>query len=362
MSTKTLTKSGLEEILGKYLPLAQRYFENQFIEEQAEFLLALAERCGAGTGRAYDALPKELVSEQADFLLAVAERCGTGTGRAYDALPRELVSEHAEFLLTIAEHCGKRTGAVYEYFLRDLTSKSAERVFQRGREQGITHFDRYFMNHNFPLEECTLEAIAKASPEKPLAVIIHNKNDKTEAFSNARYITELLRVLDHYSVCLFETDNRTEAFRDIERAATAGKKKISLLILGGHGDPYSLNLGETAAPDDENDEMKHLEREQERYLSALDGARFAEMEKYISPDGKIVLVSCSTGAKIANGKNLAEVISEAIPHATVYAPQEDTHLDTFVFQGGELADVVFYWDGLTRTVKLRGGSYEPQEE
>ena len=132
-------------------------------------------------------------------------------------------------------------------------------------------------------------------------------DDNNEAFSNALYNTELLHVLNHYSVCLFETDNRTEAFENIKRAAMTGKNpgKISLLILGGHGTPYSLNWGETADTEDESDDknkLKQLEREQERYFSIFDEARFADMGEYIAPRGKIVLVSCSTGRDI-QGEN-----------------------------------------------------------
>src|SRR3989344_993125 len=387
---KRAAESGLERILGNSLPQARQYFDDTFIEkhaallkqiaehcgaetgwayhylpkdlipEQERFLLALAEHCGAKTGWAYHHLPKDLVPGHADLLLALAEHCGAETGWAYRYLPKDLVPDHADFLLALAERCGERTGTVYRYLLRDLTLEQAERVFRIGKEQGITHFDRYFMNHNFPLKECTLDALTKASPQKPLAVIIHNKNDNNEAFSNALYNTELLHVLNHYSVCLFETDNRTEAFENIKRAAMTGKNpgKISLLILGGHGTPYSLNWGETADTEDESDDknkLKQLEREQERYFSIFDEARFADMGEYIAPRGKIVLVSCSTGRDIQGEKNLAQVIAENIPHATVYAPQTKTHVHKFVFKRGRLTDVIY--DCVPKqTVKLCGGS------
>ena len=346
----------LAEHCGAETGWAYRYLPKDLVPDHADFLLALAERCGAETGRAYDSLPKDLIPEQERFLLTLAERCGAKTGDAYESLPKDLVPDHADFLLALAEHCGERTGTVYRYLLRDLTLEQAERVFRIGKEQGITHFDRYFMNHNFPLKECTLDALTKASPQKPLAVIIHNKNDNNEVFSNVFYITELLHVLDHYSVCLFEADNRTEAFEYIKRAATASKKprKISLLVLGGHGTPYSLNLGKTDDTEYADDERKQLEREQERYFSILDTARFAEMGRYVAPRGKIVLVSCSTGRYIPNGKNLAQVIAENIPHATVYAPQVDTHLKRFVIDNGKLTDVE-YNCGSELTVKLCGG-------
>ena len=350
----------LAEHCGAETGWAYRYLPKDLVPDHADFLLALAERCGAETGRAYDSLPKDLIPEQERFLLTLAERCGAKTGDAYESLPKDLVPDHADFLLALAEHCGERTGTVYRYLLRDLTLEQAERVFRIGKEQGITHFDRYFMNHNFPLKECTLDALTKASPQKPLAVIIHNKNDNNEAFSNALYNTELLHVLNHYSVCLFETDNRTEAFENIKRAAMTGKNpgKISLLILGGHGTPYSLNWGETADTEDESDDknkLKQLEREQERYFSIFDEARFADMGEYIAPRGKIVLVSCSTGRDIQGEKNLAQVIAENIPHATVYAPQTKTHVHKFVFKRGRLTDVI-YDCGPKQTVKLCAGS------
>ena len=355
MSRETGDK-GLEEILGDYLLVARQYFDENFVREHAGFLGEIAEHCGKETDSAYLNLPKDLVPNHAGLLLALAKFCGKNIGWAYNCLHKKQVPKHKDFLLAIAEHCGERISRVYSSLLRDLTPEQAERAFRAGKEQGITHFDRYFRNHNFPLKECTLEAITKASPQKPLAVIIHNKNDNNEVFSNVFYITELLHVLDHYSVCLFEADNRTEAFEYIKRAATASKKprKISLLVLGGHGTPYSLNLGKTDDTEYADDERKQLEREQERYFSILDTARFAEMGRYVAPRGKIVLVSCSTGRYIPNGKNLAQVIAENIPHATVYAPQVDTHLKRFVIDNGKLTDVE-YNCGSELTVKLCGG-------
>ncbi|MBI1968946.1 hypothetical protein HYS49_03470 [Candidatus Woesearchaeota archaeon] len=344
----------LEEILDHRLWLARRRFSEQFIREHEEFLFTLAERCGNKTFWVYEYLPKELVPDHADFLLKIAEYCGDETAWVYEFLPRDLVPEHNDFLLAIAEHCGERTGSTYRYFLRDLTPEQAKQVFQLGKEQGITHFDRYFKNHTFPLEECTLEAITRASSKKPLAVVIHNKNDENEAFADPVYITELLHVLAHYSVCLFETDNRTEVFEDIKRAATTSKKprKISLLVLGGHGTPQSLNLGK---PTHETEKYHPVLFNGECYLSIYDGAQFAEMGKHIRKGGKIVLVSCSTGAEIVGGKNLAQVIAENVPHATIYAPQVDTMLESFVFERGRVADVI-YRCGPEQTVKLCGGS------
>ncbi|MDP3639945.1 MAG: hypothetical protein Q8R53_01955 [Nanoarchaeota archaeon] len=344
MSTETETMGkGLENILGDCLPLARRHFEDKFIEEHAGFLKGLAERCG-------------------EF-----------TDQAYLELPKELVAEHKEFLLALAEHCGERTWKVYETLPPHLHPNEYQLIERVMKEQGITHWDRYFSNH-FPLWQHVFESMTTASPKKPLAVIVHNKNDHNGAFCRPyavfykpHYLDELLHLADYYALYVCEADNRTEAFRHIHRAVSLSKKrrKISLLVLGGHGNPYSLNLGKTEGTEHENNDNKKeisrkFEREPERYLSVLDGARFADVGKYIHKSGKIVLVSCSTGAERAK-KNLSQVISEAIPHATVYAPKVNTVMKRFVFdKKGRVSDVV-YQCGPEQTVKLCGGSHVSTE-
>ena len=421
---KRAAESGLEEILGNYLPLARQYFYDTFIGKHAALLKQIAEHCGIGTNWAYRDLPKALIPKHEEFLLALAERCEAETGYVYHTLPKDLIPEHEEFLLKLAGHCGKFwTGGAYTFLPRDLvsnhsdilldiakrctsltclvykflprepitaqrdlslllelaelsisnrtswdmknitslTAEQYERLLLARKERGIAYFERYLGEH-FPIWMSAFDLPTKASRIKTLAVIVHNKNDAGGAFTNENYLNQLLHVLDHYAVYVCETDNRADAFRHIERAALAGEKprKISLLVLGGHGTPYSLNLGETDDSEYADDERKQLEREQERYFSIFDGARFAEMGRYIAPRGKIVLVSCSTGRDIPNKKNLAQVIADAIPHATVYAPQTQTHVHKFVFKRGRLTDVI-YNCGPEQTVKLCSGSHVSTE-
>ena len=285
-------------------------------------------------------------------------------------LPEECVSAVAILAAKYKEGTGgmirRFQERVFEYEARfgDLTKQNLEQF-------GITHPHRYFFPYELSLATSSIvpwsnprildannfdvslltENIRNLDPvyhaDRPVALVIHNRFDWNGAFEDPMYIYQLRKLADGYKLFIVEVDTQADAFRQLQRIATlhgvdaAGKPKkpVSVLVIGGHGNPNALTLGYTPLKD--TIQIDDLRRFDSQYLTVQDGAQFKTAAPFIKNNGEIVLVSCSTGAGGACATNLATTISENIPHARVHAPTVSTHTERFTFEDGVFKGVTF---------------------
>jgi hypothetical protein len=169
---------------------------------------------------------------------------------------------------------------------------------------------QYFMRYS---RETLIEVhsnIVSSQSGRPLLVVAFNKNDWNGAFYREGHSLEQLTRA--YRMVLFETDGEQDFYRRVREVSSA-HGRISALIIAGHGESGSVQLGE-------NNDAGRLDLDDREEISALRD-NFAQRPL-------VILVSCSTGA---SDKAIGAVVSNAL-RARLYAPitpssSTEYHLD-----------------------------------
>jgi thioredoxin 1 len=190
-----------------------------------------------------------------------------------------------------------------------IGEEKTERLY---REFGIEYFTRYggYLPSNRQAIESMLQRLTEVSwgerdLGKGIALVATTKADWNGAFSYAgRGISE---IVDKYRTFAVEVKGDWELFEKIMYISRI-YGKIDVLVLRGHGDPCSVNLGAgcTYASD----------------LDTTDYGRIASLKPAFGKNAQIVLDSCSTG-RWENG-GIARVISKAVRGSRVFAPGTDS--------------------------------------
>lgn len=175
--------------------------------------------------------------------------------------------------------------------------------------------------------------------EKPLAVVILNRNDWNGGFSNTP--NELTSLFNTHHLLVYEASTDNEA----ENALKQVKEKFGkadLVILGGHGATNLINLGKQ--PDSSYEERTRYSSYEERYswkeeysIDKTDESFFkalADVSKGKETD--VVLLSCLTG----RGDNPIGKIISNNSGVKVFAPKKETNLNKLVIdKNRKLIDV-----------------------
>ncbi len=209
----------------------------------------------------------------------------------------------------------------------DYTSlaKSCSALMDKSnKEFGITEFYRYAAG--YMLEQNIANLDPKRDQGKPVAVIVHNKADWNMTFSHMFYIRQLERLGKYYRVICFETDTEEGLFSALEKSAAYGK--IDLVVLGGHGTQIALQLGKTDRGDAVQ-KREDLGEDEAKYLDVTDEEQLRKMDRYLAPDAKAILVSCSTGKGGETADNLANAVSRAFNGKEVFASPTPTFNEGF---------------------------------
>ena len=148
------------------------------------------------------------------------------------------------------------------------------------------------------------ESNARKTKRDPLAVVVIAKHDNNGMFSAASARSLLLQISKTHKISVKIIDDACQFGASISDAGSEAGSKISLLVVMAHGHPNRMQFGRNTlwnrlwhAP---FYETKHIVRDD-----------FASL----SPDGKIILYSCTTGQGIA--QKIANISKR-----TVCAPTE----------------------------------------
>lgn len=175
---------------------------------------------------------------------------------------------------------------------------------------GICDFERY-------PNAILLDMVENYSnKEKPYGMIIYPRNDWNGAF---RHNDEVFRKLHEqlggeFLLRVAECENKTDIAKMLVKldklynSADGSGNKISLLILGGHGERNSIKFG--------GQDAKHS-----LYTEDLAGKGVQKTGKFFAENPTIILNSCSTGAEKGIGQELSQRFG-----AKVIAPKVPTNL------------------------------------
>lgn len=146
---------------------------------------------------------------------------------------------------------------------------------------------------------------------RPLAVAIFPKTDHNGAFESYSYPTiERLMELG-YRVVYYEAGYEHEAERYLSEVAGGGKRKADIIVLSGHGTSTTMALSGADFG------LGGIMDNEKIYIDTSDfksGDLDINLPKYLSPDGDLVLCSCSNGeGRDKNPDNLANTIARTLP-------------------------------------------------
>lgn len=270
-------------------------------------------------------------------------------------LPKQFLELHANELVTLAKIAGKDSWSIFSE-INYLTDKNGKEkmsfqeaynfILKLNKSFNITNFNRYetsdLMKDNLKNSDICY------NQEKPIALVIQNKNDEENVFAHTNWINNLSKLKEQYKLFIYEAEKDSVAFSCIKKTAEK-YGKISLLVLAGHGNEISLNLGK---PEKEIYPLtkKEIIPYERFYLDITDKKEFKEQEKYIKKDAKIILASCSTGNGREYKNNLANMIAKTLPGRTIYSPEDEAKTPLFEFNEEcnkkSLKKIIFYGEFL----------------
>tara|TARA_Y100000310_G_scaffold138694_1_gene137712 strand:- start:450 stop:3002 length:2553 start_codon:yes stop_codon:yes gene_type:complete len=317
-----------EDVWGLFMNFGKEVFDYEKLFREDFEKIAAAQENNAGF--AFYQIPKDLLYNYSDFFVRLAETVDD-VGFTYRYVEPQLKSLAG--LTELIELTG-----IDPAFQTDYLDSMYELIEKNHAIFGITHFHRY--KGSELLRENIRNLEKGYDPNKPVALIIHNKNDWNDAFSSSEYIKELGRLTKGYNRFIYETD-KDEKGIEIIRYIGENFKDISLLTPGGHGDRISMNLGES----DKKDftlSRRAIEPYDSYHFDITDEEELRSVSQYLTEDASIILMSCSTGEGGESADNLANTFARAFEGRNVYSATEPIHLENFILgDGGYFQGIVF---------------------
>jgi hypothetical protein len=182
----------------------------------------------------------------------------------------------------------------------------------------IGHLQRFrTFNTLFDILETRNNIIDPEDP-RPLAVVIYPKTDWNGAFEARQFaaypVIDRLKSLG-YRVVFFEAGEDNLVDQYLDKATDGGKRKADLIVLGGHGTATTLELDDGFWP---------IWLDDSKYIDTGDfegDDPDIHLARYISPDGDVILDSCSNGEGMEeNPDNQANTVARTLPKGvTIHA-------------------------------------------
>lgn len=169
----------------------------------------------------------------------------------------------------------------------------------------------------------------EARKDLPRAVVIMPKSDWNGAFTNTRPVVDKLQA-SGYSVLVYEVGSDTEFAAALRDAST--DRKISALVLGGHGERGAVEL-RTTEPKDSH-----------ATLDLRDVTLLRSVAATMAEGSQVVLWSCSTGEGGATSSNMANLIRRVWPQVQpegIFAPRVPTNIEELKIEKNRIWDVVY---------------------
>jgi hypothetical protein len=195
---------------------------------------------------------------------------------------------------------------------------------------GIKEFYRY-------PEEMLLAQLDEEKNDQPYGIVVFPRGDHNTAFDQDVEVLNKLfnQTRGYYGLKVFEIESKIAFARDLIKLKKY-ENKISFMVFGGHGSEDSIAITEKEiAGDYFGQTAKKIKTED------FDSKGTARVKDFFVENPKIILVSCSTGAK---EDGIAQKISQ-VYGAEVIAPNKDTSLKdietTYDDYGKPKFDVVY---------------------
>ncbi|MBW2997265.1 hypothetical protein KY349_02920 [Candidatus Woesearchaeota archaeon] len=323
----------ISKATGNDFDIACAKLPKDLMENYGDILVAIAQETGHGTAYAFETLPRDLLPAYPSILVDFAKLFKAKTGDVYKVIPRNLFKIHPHGVFKAAELAEEATVQLFDYLPAFIHTKddldTALQIWEANKRYfGITHFHRYFGTDL--LEYNLLGRYRHHMPGKRVGVMVNNRNDETGAFASRHHNKQVDKLRKGYKISLYEANHEDGVFTALKDTYERSGKKVSLLILGGHGNQFTLQLGKTG---------KTFESV---FLDLTDAKQFKRYEQFLTRDVIIILLSCETGKGKEFEKNLANAIKKALPDSSLYAPTDRTHLEKFTLdRRGEIIAVVF---------------------
>ncbi|MBP9715331.1 MAG: hypothetical protein KBD52_02485 [Candidatus Pacebacteria bacterium] len=200
-------------------------------------------------------------------------------------------------------------------------SKMIEKMDKIEKEipSGVQELNERFNIYEFGRypEEVLINQLKNKNEQEPYGLLIFPRSDHNGAFSTIRSEIENIYkdTQSKHLLRVFETSSRIDLVKILLKCnhKYGNQNKISFLVLGGHGDLESLDLGSHTAGLSDTVEHKGINKED------MKGVGIKKIKEFFVEKPAIVLISCKTGGD----KGLVEDISK-IYNAEVTAPKEST--------------------------------------
>lgn len=223
--------------------------------------------------------------------------------------------------------------------LWDMLSRSQQRTLRRQEpalEAAYKQLDNTLKQLNL---ECLPDRVQKTdtiyeiirnrtTPDvndpRPLAVVFYSPKDWNGAFKH----NDLDELTKGYRLVYREIETDHQMIRELKESTQ--NRPTSLLVLGGHGEQTATHWGGWGI----------LER---TLLDLSDHKQLKEADfgSCLAPGGHVILQSCSTGEGRENARNIANMMGDVIPHATIYSPTIPTNDHIEFDEHGLFAKVVY---------------------
>ena len=165
-----------------------------------------------------------------------------------------------------------------------------------------------------------------------------------DAFVGISLRRSIKELMGKYNVLVYETAS-DRGIEDILKYVYETKgKKISLVILAGHGSKEAVLLYQPQLQPilrESSAKYKYPRNTDEMFIDFSDEDIIKKWGRYISEDGKIIMLSCETGESGIQEDNIMSFIALNLRGRTVYGPQEEITGVRFIFENGKVIDLLY---------------------
>jgi hypothetical protein len=215
-----------------------------------------------------------------------------------------------------AKKFAKSIGADYQNpevclnFIYAISVIGKKKTSEMYKKLGIEYFARYSRKTlNYVYDSIKNRGNAK---NKPILLMISNKADWNGAFYDDHENIDKIRKAGYYRMFIAESGTERNFFTMALFAGTQGK--IDTFIIGGHGSPKSIQLG-----NDFNEDV---------FLELTDKHKMKAIRSIFIKKPLIILISCSTG----KDENSIGALFSRLYNARTIAPKEPDALADFEFE------------------------------
>ena len=260
-----------------------------------------------------------------------------------EALTRELAKKPDSLEdLSVGSRIGDYAEKYPRFFQELLKQRAGEDAVKKLRQQyNVEDISRYPPDVLVHMLQHSERTLGPDYNPKPLCVVGYAKHDHNGAFYNGWPV--LHELSKHYDVRIVEAGYEEELMKGL-RDMNQRFGKAKAMVLGGHGNPEKLRLGQPGLTGEEFWE-RHRNGTlwgwgEKKLIDLTDRGMMRGIKQFLDKDPYVILQSCSTGSpKVYD--NLARTFSDELGE-TVYAARRKTYgVQLETREDGEISDMTF---------------------